>query len=264
MSLDLFLLFAAGIAGGIINSLAGGGSFITFPALLMAGLPPITANATNTFASCSGYISGTYAFRQDLIAHKEQLPRYVLISLIGGILGAWLLLQTPEALFREAIPWLLLFATVLFIYGGRLNSALSSLASRHRHASTVGRSMLLLLLLAVCIYGGFFNAGLGIIILSYLAVSGHSNINTMNGLKLLVSTCVSLIAIALFIYDGVIAWYQGSIVLVGTMVGGYVAAHYSRQLPQDYVRSFVIIASIGITLYFFYDIYWPSSPSTVE
>ncbi|MDJ0832859.1 MAG: sulfite exporter TauE/SafE family protein [Gammaproteobacteria bacterium] len=259
MPLDLLLLFVAGVAGGMLNSLAGGGSFITFPALLMAGIPPISANATNTFASCSGYISGTYAFRQDLIAAKAQLPRFILISLVGGIIGAWLLLQTPEALFREAIPWLLLFATLLFIYGARLNNALSSLASRHRHASAVGRSMLVLLLLAVCIYGGFFNAGLGIIILSYLALSGQTNINTMNGLKLLVSTCVSLIAIALFIYDGVIAWYQGSIVLVGTLVGGYLAAHYSRQLPQSIVRQFVIIASIGITLYFFYDSYWPTS-----
>ena len=122
----------------------------------------------------------------------------------------------------------------------------------------------LLLLLAVCIYGGFFNAGLGIIVLSYLALAGFTNINAMNGLKLLVSTCVSLIAIVLFIYDGVIAWYQGSIVLVGTLAGGYVAAHYSRRLPQSYVRQFVIVASIGITLYFFYDIYWSSAKITVE
>lgn len=124
--------------------------------------------------------------------------------------------------------------------------------------------MLFLLLLSLCIYGGFFNAGLGIIILSYLALAGFTNINAMNGLKLLVSTCVSLIAIVLFIYDGVIAWYQGSIVLVGTMAGGYVAAHYSRRLPQSYVRQFVIVASIGITLYFFYDIYWSSARITTE
>ena len=138
------------------------------------------------------------------------------------------------------------------------------MAVRHRHASSVGRLMLFLLLLSLCIYGGFFNAGLGIIILSYLALAGFTNINAMNGLKLLVSTCVSLIAIVLFIYDGVIAWYQGSIVLVGTMAGGYVAAHYSRRLPQSYVRQFVIVASIGITLYFFYDIYWSSARITTE
>ena len=253
--LDWLFLFVAGLIGGVINSIAGGGSFITFPALLFVGVPPISANATNTFASCSGYMSGAYAFRKDLYAHKEELPRYVVISLLGGLAGAWLLLRTPEALFREAIPWLLLFATLLFVFGGQIYGALRKLSSRHRHASFVGGVLLMLLLFGVSLYGGFFNAGLGIIILSYLALAGHTNINAMNGLKLLVSSSVSLIAIALFIYDGVIAWYEGTAVLIGTLAGGYMAAHFSRKLPQRMVRSVVILASVGITLYFFYDIY---------
>jgi len=252
---ELPILFFAGVFGGILNSIAGGGSFITFPALLLVGVPPISANATNTFASCSGYLSGAWAFRKELREHRHELPRFILISLLGGILGAWLLLQTPEELFREAIPWLLRFATLLFVYGGKMSIALRSLGSRHRHASKLGELLLVLLLLGVCIYGGFFNAGLGIIILSYLALAGHTNIHAMNGLKLLVSSSVSLVAIALFIFDGVIAWYEGTVVLAGTMLGGYVAAHVSRGLPQQWVRSFVIIASIGITVYFFFDIY---------
>ena len=256
MSFEWLFLFVAGVLGGVVNSIAGGGSFITFPALLFVGVPPIAANATNTFSSCSGYISGAIAFRQDMMVHKHELPRFIVISLLGGIAGAWLLLQTPEALFREAIPWLLLFATVLFIFGAPLNSALRTLAARHKHASSVGALLLILMLFGVCLYGGFFNAGLGIIILSYLALAGYSDINAMNGIKLLVSSFVSLIAIVLFIIDGVIAWYEGTIVLVGTLTGGYVAAHLSRQLPQAYVRGFVIVASIGITLYFFYDIYF--------
>lgn len=252
---ELLLLFSAGFCGGILNSIAGGGSFITFPALLFVGVPPVSANATNTFASCSGYLSGMYAFRKDLRAHQDQLPRFILISLLGGIGGAWLLLQTPEAVFREAIPWLLLFATLLFMFGARLNNRLKQLAVRHRHASVVGSVLLALLLLGVCVYGGFFNAGLGIISLSYLALAGYSNINAMNGLKLLVSSCVSLIAIALFIYHDVIAWYEGSIVLLGTLTGGYMAAHLSRTLPQQYVRTFVIVASIATTGYFFWATY---------
>ncbi|MFT5722428.1 MAG: putative membrane protein YfcA [Motiliproteus sp.] len=255
MLFELFFLFTAGLFGGVLNSIAGGGSFITFPALLFVGITPISANATNTFASCAGYMSGAYALRKDLYAHKHELPRLILVSLGGGILGAWLLLQTPEALFRQAIPWLLLFATVLFIFGGRLNALLKQLAPRHRHASAAGGALLLLLLLAVCIYGGFFNAGLGIISLSYLALAGYSNINTMNGLKLLISTTVSLIAIVVFMFNGIIVWYEGSIVLLGTLVGGYVSAHISRQLPQQQVRTFVISASCCITLYFFYDAY---------
>ena len=252
MPADLIFLFVAGFFGGVFNSMAGGGSFITFPALLFVGVPPISANATNTFASCSGYLSGAYAFRTDIHKHKKELPHFVVVSLTGGIAGAWLLLQTPEALFREAIPWLLLFATVLFIFGGRLNNLLKQLGAMHRHAGLIGKLLLMLLLLGVCVYGGFFNAGLGIIILSYLALAGYSDINAMNGLKLLVSSAVSLVAIVLFIIDGAIAWYQGSLVLLGTLSGGYVAAHYSRQLPQRYVRAFIIAASITITAYFFY------------
>lgn len=255
MLIEILFLFVAGFFGGVVNAIAGGGSFITFPALLFVGVPPISANATNTFASCSGYMSGAYAFRQELSLHRRELPRYVLLSLLGGIGGAWLLLQTPETLFRDAIPWLLLFATLLFIFGGWINLMLKRLASAHRHASSIGNLLLLLLLLGVCIYGGFFNAGLGIIILSYLALAGHTDINAMNGLKLLVSTVVSLIAIALFIFDGVIAWYEGTLVLLGTLVGGYVAAHLARRLPQRWVRWFVIFASVAITSYFFYDIY---------
>lgn len=255
MIFELLFLFFAGFFGGVINSIAGGGSFITFPALLLVGVPPISANATNTFASCAGYLSGSFAFRQELAAHKEKIAGIVGTSLVGGIMGAWLLLQTPETVFREAIPWLLLFATVLFVFGGKLNSTLKRVGSSHRHASVIGSLLLSLLLFGICIYGGFFNAGLGIITLSYLALAGYSDINAMNGLKLLVSSAVSLIAITLFIYDGVIAWYEGSIVLLGTLAGGYYAAHVSRQLPQRYVRAFVIVASVGITVYFFYDIY---------
>ncbi len=255
MLFEFLLLFSAGFFGGVLNSVAGGGSFITFPALLFVGVTPISANATNTFASCAGYLSGTYAFRDDLYEHKKELPKLILISLIGGVFGAWLLLQTPEALFRESIPWLLLFATVLFTFGGKINRILRQLTSHHQHASFVGRFLLFLVLLGVCIYGGFFNAGLGIIVLSYLALAGHTNINAMNGMKLLVSSVVSLIAIALFIYDDVIAWHEGIIVLVGTLLGGYVAAHISKRLSQQYVRMFVILASCGITVYFFMDIY---------
>lgn len=255
MTTELLLLFIAGVCSGVLNSIAGGGSFITFPALLFVGVAPISANASNTFASCAGYLSGLYALRKDLYAYRAELPRIVLISLMGGIAGAWLLLQTPEARFRQAIPWLLLFATLLFVFGGKLNQTLKKLATRHRHASSLGVLSLMLLLLGISVYGGFFNAGLGIITLSYLALAGHTNINTMNGLKLLVSTVVSLIAIVFFIYHDVIAWYEGSVVLIGTLLGGYVAAHLSRHLPQQYVRNFVVIASTAITLYFFYDIY---------
>ena len=255
MIVELIFLFGAGLFGGILNSVAGGGSFITFPALLFAGVNPISANATNTLASCAGYLSGAYALRDDLFKYNNELLRLIIISLIGGITGAWLLLQTPESLFQKAIPWLLLFATVLFVIGANINRFFKKIASRHQHASLIGNLLLLLVLLGVCVYGGFFNAGLGIISLSYLALAGHTDINVMNGMKLLISSVVSLIAITLFIKNGVIAWYEGIAVLVGTLVGGYVAARISKQLSQQYVRAFVVLASCGITVYFFVDMY---------
>lgn len=253
--LDPVLLFAAGVLGGMLNSIAGGGSFITFPTLVLVGVPPVSANATNTFASCSGYLSGALAFRDNLRGHRAKLPGFVLFGLAGGATGAWLLLQTPDALFREAIPWLLLFAMLLFVFGARLNRAFTAIAARHRHASRIGVLALGLFLFAVCTYGGFFNAGLGIVILSYLALAGFSDIHAMNGIKLLVSSAVSLIAIGLFIVDGAIAWFEGSIVLVGTLLGGYLAAHFSKKLPEGAVRAFVIVAGTVTTAYFFADLY---------
>jgi hypothetical protein len=252
MTYQLLFLFGAGFFGGVLNAIAGGGSFITFPALLFVGVPPISANATNTFASCAGYISGSYAFRKDLAPYRASLPRLIAVSLIGGSLGALLLLRTPESIFRQAIPWLLLFATLLFIFGAWLNRTLRKYASRHRHASLIGGLLLLLLLLAITLYGGFFNAGLGIVVLSYLALAGYRDINAMNGVKLLISSVISLIAILLFMLEGAIAWRQGIVVMLGTLVGGYLASHLSRQLPQAYVRNFVVLAGSGMSLYFFY------------
>ncbi|MBT0003673.1 sulfite exporter TauE/SafE family protein [Vibrio alginolyticus] len=255
MLLELSLLFIAGVIGGIINSIAGGGSFITFPALLAVGVPPIMANATNTYASCAGYISGAVGFREEIMKNKHELLFTVSFSLVGGAVGAYLLLNTPESLFMEAIPWLLLFATVLFLTGSRLTMLIKTVAKEHKHAGILGAIALGLLLVGVSAYGGFFNAGLGVIVLSYLVVAGHQDINLMNGLKLFVSTCVSLIAIVIFVANGSIDWHTGSVVLVGTLVGGYLAARVSRQLNPNHVKGFVALSSILITLYFFIDVY---------
>ncbi|HHF0535271.1 TPA: sulfite exporter TauE/SafE family protein [Vibrio alginolyticus] len=255
MLLELSLLFIAGVIGGIINSIAGGGSFITFPALLAVGVPPIMANATNTYASCAGYISGAVGFREEIMKNKHELLFTISFSLVGGAVGAYLLLNTPESLFMEAIPWLLLFATVLFLTGSRLTMLIKTVAKEHKHAGILGAIALGLLLVGVSAYGGFFNAGLGVIVLSYLVVAGHQDINLMNGLKLLVSTCVSLIAIVIFVANGSIDWHTGSVVLVGTLVGGYLAARVSRQLNPNHVKGFVALSSILITLYFFIDVY---------
>lgn len=255
MLLELGLLFAAGVIGGMMNSIAGGGSFVTFPALMAAGVPPIMANATNTYASCAGYMSGAFGFREEILKNKHELLFTVVLSLIGGEVGAYLLLNIPDSLFLEAVPWLLLFATVLFITGSRLTLAIKTLTKGHKHAGVLGTVALALLLVSVATYGGFFNAGLGVIVLSYLVVAGHQDINLMNSLKLLVSTSVSLVAIVIFIANGSIDWSKGSAVMLGTLVGGYLAARVSRKLNPKHVRGFVAVFSTLITLYFFVDVY---------
>ncbi|MBW3696932.1 sulfite exporter TauE/SafE family protein [Vibrio sp. T187] len=255
MLFDWFVLFASGVIGGVLNSIAGGGSFITFPALLFAGVPPVAANATNTFASSAGYLSGAYALRKEILTGTKQLKLTVGLSVIGGGLGAYLLLHTPEALFTQSIPWLLLFATLLFIFGESLNKLLKATTAKHKHASAAGALFLGLLLILVCIYGGYFNAGLGIVTLSYLALAGYTNITVMNGIKLLVSACASITAIALFVMDGTINWNLGIAVLLGTLVGGYYSAKISRGISQRAIRTTVTIASVLITCYFFYSTY---------
>lgn len=252
---DFLLLFIAGLAGGILNSIAGGGSFITFPALIFVGVPPLIANATNTFASCAGYLSGAYAFRHQLRNHKKEIALTILLSSIGGAFGAFWLLNTSEAVFQQAIPWLLLFASVLFMFGSKANTWLQEHTAKYKYASKIKPLILPLTLLGVSTYGGFFNAGLGIIVLSYLALCGHVNINIMNGIKLVVSSAVSVIAIILFVLNGSIAWFEGSVVLVGTLIGGYYSAFVSMKLPQQYIRLFVILMSCVITGYFFYVTY---------
>ncbi|GAM66977.1 predicted permease [Vibrio sp. JCM 19236] len=249
--MDILLLFIAGLLGGALNSIAGGGTFITFPALVFAGVPPIAANATNTFSSFAGYLSGAYAFRAEMASHKKTAVLIAIASLVGGSIGAYLLLNIEEREFNNVIPWLMLFATLMFIYGSQIGGYLKKLSTKSSKTEYMWLAFLGILFLLVAIYGGFFNAGLGIITLSYLVLAGFNNINLMNGLKLLVSCFVSIIAIAIFIANDLIAWYEGTVVMLGALVGGYYSAILSTRLSQATIRKVVIVISVGTTAYFF-------------
>lgn len=248
------ILLAAGFAAGIINALAGGGSFITFPALLLVGVPPVLANASNTYASLPGYVGGAVGFRRDILRHRDKVALYLVVSAVGGYLGAELLLRVSDAQFETAVPWLMGFAVLAFALGGRFNQWLQRHAANHRmaHAGAVG---LVLLLGIICIYGGFFNAGLGIILLAFLALSGFTDIHAMNGLKLVMSSVIALIAVIRFAAGGEIAWYDGTIALVGTTGGGYAAARLARLVPSQALRGAIIVYGIGLTAFFFWKTY---------
>lgn len=248
---EFFLLLLAGLLGGVVNTVAGGGSFITFPALMAVGVPPLAANATNTFASFAGYVSGAVGFRQTLWAHRARLAGVIAAALIGGFFGAWLLLNTGEATFQRAVPWLLLLGTLLLMRGEAIQHALWTWRARSSQRSRSVTAGLGALLLLTCIYGGFFNAGLGIILLGYLTLSGYRDIHLMNGIKLLVSAMVAVVAIFMFGVGDLIAWYEGLVVMAGTVVGGYMAAKAVQIFSQEWVRRFIVGVASSMTIYFF-------------
>lgn len=249
------LLLVAGFIGGALNSLAGGGSFVVFPALLAAGVPPVLANASNTYAALPGYASGVIGFWADIMKHRERLLLYSVFSLIFGYLGAELLLRVSDAQFSLAVPWLMLFAVVLFAFGGWINSWVQKQSKGSHRLKATGAILLLALLAGICIYGGFFNAGLGILLLAFLALAGLTDIHAMNGLKLWISCIIALVAVARFALGGSIDWYFGSIALVGVTVGGYVAARLAYRIPARLIRTLVIVYGVVLTGYFFWNSY---------
>ena len=251
------LLFVAGLIGGALNSLAGGGSFVVFPALLAAGVPPVIANASNTYAALPGYISGAVGYWADLIKHRDRLLVYAAISLVFGYVGAELLLSVSDETFSRIVPWLMLFAVVLFAFGGIINEFVRRHAGEARHMQLAGAVLLLALLAAICVYGGFFNAGLGILLLAFLALTGLTDIHAMNGLKLWISALVAVVAVVRFAISGSIEWYNGSIALVGVAIGGYVAARLAHRIPQKLIRLLVIVYGVGLTGWFFWQAYGP-------
>lgn len=250
------LLLLAGLLGGAVNSLAGGGSFIVFPALLFAGVPPVLANASNTYAALPGYASGAVGYWQSMIKYKDRMLVYGIVAAVFGYVGAELLLVVSDEQFNKVVPWLMTFAVALFIFGNQINAAVKARGSQGKGMQRLGTVLLLGALAAVCIYGGFFNAGLGILLLAFLALAGMSDIHAMNGLKLYISAIVALVAVVRFAFNGTIDWYHGSIALVGVTIGGYAAARLAKFIPTQWIRIGVIIYGIEMTLYFFWRAYF--------
>lgn len=249
------LLLAAGFAAGVINSLAGGGSFIAFPALLFAGVPPVLANASNTYAALPGYISGFVGYWPSVRAERSRLLVYAIVALIFGYLGAELLLRVSDDQFQAIVPVLIGLGVVLFAFGDRINLWVAARAQAIGSSKTTGAIALLSVLAAVCVYGGFFNAGFGILLLAFLALAGLTDIHAMNGLKLWISAIASLVAVVRFIIAGSIEWYYGSITLVGVVIGGYMAARLAPLVPQKVLRGAIIVYGAVLTAYFAWSAY---------
>jgi uncharacterized protein len=253
-SLPWLLLFSASVMAGALNGVAGGGSFITFPALIFVGLPPIHANATNNTGTWVGYLSSFYAYRQDLgvqilgAQRSQALWRLILISLAGGIIGSVLLLNTPQSVFAKLVPYLLLLATTLFAFNPWLKRLQNKHSAPPRRRSTV---LLGVLQWMIAIYGGYFGGGVGILLLALFGLMGMEDIHAMNGLKTLLSICINGIAMVTFIASGTVLWTHAILMSMGTILGGYWGAYYIRKVNPTLVRWFVIAVGLGITLYFF-------------
>jgi uncharacterized membrane protein YfcA len=239
------LLIAAAFAAGAINSVAGGGSFLTFPSLVFAGVPAVIANASNTVALVPGSLASAFSYRGDIARMEEgRVKTWFWISLLGGAIGAALLLFTSDKAFRQVAPWLLLFATLLFAFGGRISMALRG----RLHAS---QALMLTLLFPIAIYGGYFGGGIGIMILAAFRLYGLTDIHGMNGIKTILSTALNAIAACIFIAAHQIWWRPTLLMMIAGIAGGYLGPVLARRMKPEIIRAIVIAVGIIMTVYFF-------------
>ena len=269
----LQLLFAAlaAAAGGAVNAIAGGGTLITFPTLLALGIPPIIANATSTVALWPGTVGSMWGYRRELEGARAWAVRFAIPSLAGGILGAVLLLRTSSERFSMLVPFLVLGATGLFILQGPLSAFLKS---RKTAAVTPGNTAptaqaaalrssatdlappavpLLVYQFVVSIYGGYFGAGMGILMLAALGFMGLVNIHQMNGLKNWGGLCINVVAVAIFAASGVVSWWIAAVMAVGAAVGGYAGSGLAQRVEQQTVRRLIIAIGLASGIWLLVD-----------
>lgn len=257
MAVDLLwlpALFAAGVVGGGMNAVAGGGTFFAFPIFLAAGIPPVVANATNTLALWPGSILAAVGYRRELAAQRAGLARHLTIALLGGVVGAVLLLALGDDTFLVAIPLLLGFATLLFAFKNRL-APLAARLFGHAPAGAGTRGGpstpnwgVTLWLLAVATYGGYFGAGVGILMMAALGFAGVEDLQQANALKNLLVAALNGIAIVIFVAGGAIAWNAAAAGLAGAMVGGYAGAKLARRLSTKWLGRVVVAVGALLTV----------------
>jgi hypothetical protein len=241
----VIVLFSSAVFAGAINAVAGGGTLLTFPALVWSGLEDRIANATSTVALWPGSIGGMWGYRREL----RETRRWVFLlvpSLMGGIAGAWLLLATPAATFRIIVPYLILTATCLFM----LQRTISRLVTKRESSGPPSPAMVCLVVILqalIATYGGYFGAGIGILMLAVLSLLRIESVHELNGLKTLLATATNGIAALCFVYNGAADWPRALVMIAGSIAGGYGGASVARRLGQQTVRAIVIVIGLCIT-----------------
>ncbi len=215
--------------------------------MIFYGLPPINANATNTVAVWPGQIFSAAAYREDIASARGKLPLLMTVSAIGAVIGAVILLKTPQATFMRLIPWLLLGATLLFTFSKTITARLQGVSGGDRHNTPAA----LLVQFVISVYTGYFGAGAGIMMLAMLAVLGETNIHVMNGIKTVLNAIANGVAVAAFILARAVYWREGILMLIGASLGGYFGAYYARKSSPELVRRMVIAIGFIMTIYFF-------------
>jgi hypothetical protein len=252
-------LVIASFLAGALNAMAGGGSFLSFPALLGVGVPPIQANATNTVALWPGQFTSIAAYWQDLKANLRLVLPVCSAALLGGVLGAIVLLHTGQATFLALVPWLLLLAAGLFAVSGPVSAWLRrdrmSVSPMNVSNDKPNLAPLWIGVVVVCFYIGYFGAGAGFLLMSVLAVFGIQNINQVNALKVIATTTANGIAVVTFIVEKQILWKYCLLMMIAAAVGGFLGARYSRGLNPRFMRMLVVGIGLGMAAYFFWKQY---------
>ncbi len=247
-------LVIASFIAGVLNAMAGGGSFLSFPALLGVGVLPIQANATNTVALWPGQFTSIAAYWQDLKANLRLVLPVCSAALLGGVVGAIILLHTGQMTFLHMVPWLLLVASGLFAVSGPVSAWL-----RRKRVDVEGAKPnlvpLWIAVAVVCVYIGFFGAGAGFLVMTSLAVFGIQNFNQINALKVIATTCANGIAVVTFIVEKQIVWKYCLLMMIAAAVGGYLGAHYARRMNPRFMRALVVVIGLGMAAYFFWKQY---------
>lgn len=249
---NLAWLVVAAFLGGVLNAVAGGGSFLTFPAMLGMGMPPVQANATNTVALWPGQLTSIAAYRHDVRRNLRLAVWMGLAGFLGGTVGAIVLLSTPQATFLHLVPWLLLVAALIFAVSGPVSRWLERRKQRTAGEQKVRLWPVFFCTIVVCFYIGYFGAGAGFLIITVLSLFGFEDLTEINALKVVSTTMANGVAFLIFIIEKQVLWHYCLIAMVACAIGGYMSASLARRVPQQVLRALVVFIGLSMAAWFFW------------
>ena len=247
---QLLLIALAALAAGAVNAIAGGGTLITFPALTAVGVPAVAASITNTVALSPGYLSATFAQWNDLKTQRQRLLFIAPTAVIGGLVGGWLLLNTGEKVFRQIVPFLILLASVLLALQGRVRKWLVA-RQKTQNAAHRNETWALIPIFFASVYGGYFGAGLSVIVLAVLGLVIDDSLTRLNALKQAVAFCVNIAAALFFLFSGQVVWLAAGVMAVGAIIGGMLGGKLAGRIKPETLRVVVVVLGVLVSIIYF-------------